>query len=104
MNRHVAVDLGASGGRVALGTIEEGRLEVEVLHRFPNGGTQLPSGLYWDAIGLWREILAGLKNAGERGKIDSVGVNSWGVDYALLDESGLFVDHPRHYRDHRTDG
>ncbi len=104
MNRHVAVDLGASGGRVALGVIEDGRLEVEVLHRFANGGTWLPTGLYWDVIGLWRDILYGLKLAGDRGKVDSVGVNSWGVDYALLDENSLLIDQPHHYRDARTDG
>ncbi|HTQ08663.1 MAG TPA: rhamnulokinase family protein [Fimbriimonadaceae bacterium] len=104
MNRHVAIDLGASGGRVALGTIENGKLEVEVLHRFPNGGTWLPTGLYWDVIGLWKEILSGLKMAGERGRIDSVGVNSWGVDYGLLDEAGLMVDQPHHYRDPRNEG
>src|SRR5580765_2202688 len=104
MTRHVAIDLGASGGRVALGTISDGRIEVEVLHRFPNSGTQLPSGLYWDVIGIWREILVGLKMAGERGAVDSVGVNSWGVDYVLLDEAGLLLDGMRHYRDPRTDG
>ncbi|HVT10859.1 MAG TPA: rhamnulokinase family protein [Fimbriimonadaceae bacterium] len=104
MNRHVAIDLGASGGRVALGSVEDGRIEIEVLHRFPNGGTWLPSGLYWDVIGLWREILFGLKLAGERGRIDSVGVNSWGVDYALLDENDLLIDQPHHYRDARTEG
>lgn len=102
--RHVAVDLGASGGRVALGTIADGRLSVEVLHRFPNGGVPLQGGLYWDYVGLWREILAGLKMAGERGQIDSVGVNSWGVDYALLDEYDHVIDGVRHYRDHRTEG
>jgi rhamnulokinase len=104
MNRHVAIDLGASGGRVALGTIADGKVQVEVLHRFANGGTWLPSGLYWDVIGLWREILYGLKLAGEKGKIDSVGVNSWGVDYALLDENDLLLDGLHHYRDARTDG
>jgi rhamnulokinase len=104
MTRHVAIDLGASGGRVALGTIEGGRLHVEVLHRFPNAGTQLATGLYWDLIGIWREILHGLKLAGERGRIDSVGVNSWGVDYVLLDQADLLMDGMRHYRDPRTDG
>jgi rhamnulokinase len=102
--RHVAVDLGASGGRVALGTIRDGRLDVEILHRFPNGGVPIQGGLYWDHIGLWREILRGLKLAGERGSVVSVGVNSWGVDYALLDEYDLVIDGVRHYRDARTDG
>jgi len=103
MNRHVAIDLGASGGRVALGTIEDGKLQVDVLHRFPNPATWMPDGLYWDVIGLWREILNGLRMAGDRGRIDSVGVNSWGVDYGLLDENGLAVDQPRHYRDPRNE-
>jgi rhamnulokinase len=101
--RHVAVDLGASGGRVALGTIRDEKLEVEILHRFPNGGVPLQGGLYWDVVGLWREILHGLKLAGDRGQIVSVGVNSWGVDYALLDEYDVVIDGVHHYRDARTE-
>src|SRR5256885_12405559 len=84
--------------------IDGGKIHVEVLHRFPNSGVWLPTGLYWDVIGLWRETLHGLKLAAERGRIDSVGVNSWGVDYALLDEDDLLIDGVRHYRDPRTDG
>ena len=89
---------------MALGTISEGKLTVEILHRFPNGGVSVQGGLYWDVFGLWREILHGLKLAGDRGKIASVGVNSWGVDYALLDQYDLIIDGVRHYRDARTDG
>src|SRR3954467_6398504 len=100
--RHVAIDLGASGGRVAVGTIEDGRLDVEVVHRFPNHGVSTPTGLYWDILGLWREALHGLKLAGERGSVESVGVNSWGVDYGLLDGADLLMDGVRHYRDART--
>lgn len=102
-SRHVAIDLGASGGRVALGIVDKGKLQVEVLHRFPNGGAWFPSGLYWDHVALWREIQHGLKLASERGSIDTVGANSWGVDYALLDENGLLIDGIHHYRDPRTD-
>ena len=104
MSRHVAVDLGASSGRVALGTLTGGRLEVEVLHRFPNGGIPAEGGLYWDLLGLWKEILHGLRLASAHGPIESVGVNSWAVDYALLDENGLTVGGVHHYRDARTDG
>jgi len=104
---HLAVDLGASGGRVALGTVQDGRLEVEVLHRFPNGPIQLPVGegigLYWDVLGLWREILQGLRLAAAKGPIASVGVDSWGVDFALLDERGYVLEGLRHYRDPRTE-
>lgn len=103
-SRHVAIDLGASGGRIAVGTVSHGSLSVEVLHRFPNGGTWLPTGLYWNHLGLWAEILHGLSLAGQGGAVDTVGVNSWGVDYALLDENGLLLDGVHHYRDLRTEG
>lgn len=107
-SRHLAIDLGASSGRVALGTVRDGRLDVEVLHRFPNGGVPLPnaegSGLYWDVLGLWREVLAGLTLAARRGPVASVGVTSWAVDYALLDGNGRLLDGVHHYRDPRTDG
>ncbi|MEF2279453.1 rhamnulokinase family protein [Deinococcus sp. YIM 134068] len=104
VKRHVAIDLGASSGRVALGTIRDGRLEVEILHRFPNGGVPVRGGLYWDVLGLWREILHGLRLASQHGPIKSVGVDSWAVDYALLDEHDLLLDGVHHYRDRRTDG
>ncbi len=106
---HIAIDLGASGGRVGLGLLEHHKLEVEVVHRFWNGVTPLRGGLYWDVIGLWREILQGLKLASARAsernlKISSVGVDSWAVDFALLDEYGLLLDGVRGYRDARTNG
>ncbi|WP_424952575.1 rhamnulokinase [Deinococcus sp.] len=106
VSHHLAVDLGASSGRVALGTLENGRLSTRVLHRFPNGGVQVQSRLYWDILGLWREVLHGLRLAAETGeKITSVGVNSWAVDYALLDAAGgLMGGGVRHYRDPRTSG
>ncbi len=104
MRRHVAIDLGASSGRVALGTVQEGRLSVKVLHRFANGGVPLRGGLYWDLLGLWREILHGLRLAAQDGPITSVGVDSWAVDYALLDEHDLLLDGVHHYRDPRTNG
>ncbi|WP_034388934.1 rhamnulokinase family protein [Deinococcus sp. YIM 77859] len=102
--RHVAIDLGASSGRVALGTVRDGKLVVEVLHRFSNGGVPVQGGLYWDVLGLWREILHGLRLAAGHGPIDSVGVDSWAVDYALLDEHDLLLDGVHHYRDPRTNG
>ncbi|WP_407572054.1 rhamnulokinase family protein [Deinococcus altitudinis] len=106
MSRHLAIDLGASSGRVALGTLEDGRLSTRILHRFPNGGVQVQGRLYWDVLGLWREVLHGLKLAAETGEpISSVGVNSWAVDYALLGAQGdLMGGGVRHYRDPRTAG
>ncbi|MFC4640339.1 rhamnulokinase [Deinococcus hohokamensis] len=104
VSRHVAIDLGASSGRVALGTVQAGKLTVEVLHRFPNGGVPVQGGLYWDVLGLWREVLHGLRLAAGHGPIDSVGVDSWAVDYALLDEHDQLIGGVHHYRDTRTDG
>jgi rhamnulokinase len=111
---HAAIDFGASGGRVALGRLERDqtgilKLEVEMLHRIPNGPVPIRGGLYWDIVGLWRESLEGLKRAGqrahERGEIiSSIGVDSWAVDYALLDEHGHLLDGVRCYRDARTNG
>ena len=108
-----AVDLGASGGRVAIGQVQAGRLEIEVLHRFANGPVTVPfrqhARLYWDVLGLWREILHGLKLAGEQvrqrgGRVVSIGVDSWAVDYALLDQDGQLLDGVHHYRSARTAG
>jgi rhamnulokinase len=102
--RMVAVDLGASSGRVALGTLHDDRLELEVLHRFANEPVPVQGRLYWDVLYLWHEILKGLKLAAARGSVASVGVDSWAVDYALLDAGGHLLDGVRCYRDRRTDG
>lgn len=104
VSRHIAIDLGASSGRVALGTLQGGHLSVEVLHRFPNGGVPVRGGLYWDILGLWREILHGLGLASSRGPVASVGVNSWAVDYGLLDDEGELLGGVHHYRSARLDG
>jgi len=96
---HLAVDLGASGGRVALGALEGGRIRLEVLHRFENGPVLLGGHLHWDVPRLWQEVLGGLRKA-PRG-IQTVGVDGWGVDFALLGPDGALVGLPRHYRDPR---
>ena len=106
---HVAIDLGASGGRVALGWLEAGTLKVEILHRFPNGAVPIRGALHWDIVGLWREILHGLRLAGTRGQslgktVSSIGVDSWAVDFALLEERDEILGGVRSYRDSRTDG
>jgi rhamnulokinase len=101
-----AVDLGAESGRVILGAIEDGRLTLEELHRFGNNPVRLPTGLYWDTLRLWHDIVAGLTVAGrERGlRLDGIGVDTWGVDIAFLGADGALVDNPRHYRDARNNG
>ena len=101
---HVAVDLGASSGRVVVGRVGPSRLDLQEVHRFPNEPVRLPDGLHWDVLRLYREILHGLRAAaGGADRIVSVGVDGWGVDYGLLDETGALLGNPYHYRDSRTD-
>ena len=104
--RAIAFDLGASSGRAILGTLEAGRLTLEELHRFANTPVQLPTGLYWDTLRLFHEIRHGLTVAGRERKlkIDGIGVDTWGVDFAILGEDGALADNPRHYRDARNNG
>jgi rhamnulokinase len=102
----LAVDLGASGGRVMLGRWDGARFTLEELHRFANGPVPLLGRLHWDHLRLWDEILTGLRRYGARfGRApDGIGVDTWGVDYALLDRTGRLLGQPYHYRDHATDG
>ena len=104
--KSLAIDLGATSGRVMLGELQDGVLTLEELHRFANTPVQLPTGLYWDTLRLFHEIRKGLAIAGRerRLKIDAIGVDTWGVDFAMLGEDGALVDNPRHYRDARTNG
>lgn len=100
-----AVDLGASGGRVLAGRWNGARFALEEAHRFPNGPVDLLGQLHWDVLGLWQEVKAGLARcAAAQGQLEGVGVDTWGVDFALLDAAGSLLGNPHHYRDHRTDG
>jgi rhamnulokinase len=99
--RLAAVDLGASSGRVMAGSVGPAHLEIEEVCRFPNGGVRLGPTLYWDVLGLYRETLQGLRAAGP---LDGIGIDSWAVDYGLLDSHGALLGNPVHYRDSRTDG
>lgn len=99
----VAVDLGAGSGRVCAVTAEGGRLGVSEVNRFTNRPVEAGGTLYWDILELWREVRAGLDLALPL-RPDSVGVDSWGVDFALLDDRGELLGNPVHYRDSRTHG
>jgi len=101
-----AVDLGAESGRVSLGRFDGRRLEVEVVHRFPNRPLRLVGTLHWNTTQLFEEILEGLRKAKEcaHAPIASVGVDTWGVDFGILDADGRLLGLPVHYRDKRTDG
>ena len=98
------IDLGAESGRVVVGRLEGGRASVEVIHRFANRPVRLPDGLHWNLLSLFGEALAGLRRATRDATLSGVGVDAWGVDYALLDESGRVLGLPFHYRDTRTAG
>ncbi|MFD8232415.1 rhamnulokinase family protein [Streptomyces sp. NPDC059696] len=98
---YAAVDLGASSGRVMVGRVGRASLELSEAHRFPNRPVRVPEGLRWDVLGLYAGVLDGLRAAGQVG---SVGIDSWAVDYGLLDEDGALLGNPVHYRDARTEG
>lgn len=85
---YLAIDIGASSGRHILGHLENGRMVLEEIHRFPNGNIEKDGELIWDIDGLFREILVGMRKCKEAGKIPvSVGIDTWAVDIVLLDEN-----------------
>lgn len=98
---YAAVDLGASSGRVMVGRVGPGSLRLSEAHRFPNRPVRVPEGLRWNVLSLYTGILDGLRATGP---VDSVGIDSWAVDYGLLDADGALLGNPVHYRDTRTDG
>ncbi|GAA4704822.1 rhamnulokinase [Phytohabitans rumicis] len=100
-----AVDLGAASGRVMLAAVSPDGVALEEVHRFDNGPVRLLGTLHWDAPRLYAEVLTGLRAAvARRPDLASVGIDSWAVDYGLLDRDGALLGNPVHYRDARTDG
>src|SRR4051812_19236399 len=99
-----AIDLGAASGRVMTAAVGRDRLELTEVRRFPNRPVRVAGTLHWDILGLYGNILDGLRAAAGTGPIASIGVDSWGVDFGLLDRSGALVGNPVHYRDGRTEG
>src|SRR5438094_6841481 len=101
----LAFDLGAESGRGVLGLFDGQRLQLEVVHRFPNGPVRTLDALHWDVLRLYGEMLQALRAcAGKYGGVDSLGVDTWGVDFALLGRDGTLLGNPRHYRDPHTEG
>lgn len=103
---YVALDLGAGSGRAMLGSLCDGRLVLEEAHRFSNDPVSLPDGLYWDILRLWGNLKTGIQRAAAKAgaPLDGLAVDTWGVDYGLLDGAGRLVGNPHNYRDARTDG
>ncbi len=103
--QYIAVDLGAESGRVMLGTVSDSTLELEEIHRFGNGPVEQKSSLRWDFDKLFSNIKDGISKAVKAadGQVCGIGVDSWGVDFGLIDENGKLIENPYHYRDSRTD-
>ena len=118
IKHYLALDMGAESGRAILGSLENGKLSLSEEHRFLTGGERVPTmypdqqsqeldsdcSLLWDFTRFWHEIKKSINLVGKKVKIKSLGVDTWGVDFALLDKNGMLVSAPFNYRDSRTDG
>jgi len=102
----LAFDLGAESGRAVVGTLDDGRIKTEEAHRFANVPVRVGNSIYWDALRLWNEVKHAitLAKAKSREPPAAIGVDAWGVDFALIDRSGELLGNPHHYRDGRTEG
>jgi rhamnulokinase len=101
---YAAIDLGAASGRVVVGHVDERRVALDEVHRFPNCAVTTPDGVQWDILGLWRGVLEGLARIDPTLELRGLGVDGWGVDYGLLDRQGRLLANPHSYRDPRTRG
>jgi len=101
MQKFIAIDIGAETGRVIVGDVSK----MEIIYRFPNNLVRVKDSIFWDILGIFNEIKKGLKKAFKKypGQIASIGIDTWGVDYVLLDKEGDLLGNPYHYRDKRTD-
>jgi len=104
MSHYLAFDFGAESGRALLGSLAGGKLAVEELHRFANTPVRVLDGLFWDTLRLWHEIQHGIAVAVRERKVslDGIGIDTWGVDCALIGSDGQLCANPRHYRDPRN--
>lgn len=101
----IAFDLGAESGRGVAGLFDGKRLRLEEIHRFPNGPVEVMGSLFWDVLKLFEEIKEALRiSARKFGDVQSIGLDTWGVDFGLLGRGDVLLGNPYHYRDRRTDG
>lgn len=102
----LAFDFGASSGRAILGIIEDGKLSCQEIHRFSNDLVEINGSYFWDVLRLFHEIKQGILKCANSGHKDikSIGIDTWGVDFGLLDKEGMLIGNPYVYRDSRTDG
>ena len=105
MKYYLAIDLGASSGRHILGWLEDGRMKIKEIYRFSNGPLIEDGKWYWDDQTIFRHVIEGLKECGNLGIVPvSIAVDTWGLDYVLLDEKDQPLERPFNYRDSRTKG
>lgn len=100
----LALDFGASSGRAIIGNFDGKKIRLKEIHRFANEPVNLLGTMYWDILRLFHDIKVGLVKSKQYGDIKSIGIDTWGVDFGLLDENGKLLDNPVHYRDARTKG
>ncbi len=102
--RVLAFDFGASSGRAMLGKFDGEKITLEEIHRFENNPVKINGTLYWDVYRLFYEVKQGISKAALAGGFDSIGVDTWGVDFGLIDADGALIEAPVHYRDRRNIG
>jgi len=102
--RVAAADLGATSGRVMAAEIGAGTLRLEEVHRFPNGGVPIRGSVLWDVLGLYRGLVDGVREVAAGGPLHGIGIDSWAIDYGLLDRDGALLGNPYSHRDPRTEG
>ncbi len=104
MKKVLAFDFGASSGRAIIGSFDGEKITLKEVHRFTNDPVELGGTLYWDVLRLFYEIKQGIVKAKIAGGFDSIGIDTWGVDFGLIDKNGRLLENPVHYRDKRTSG
>lgn len=104
IKRILSFDFGASSGRAILGTFDGKKIELKEIHRFSNDPVIINGTMYWDVLRLMFEIKQALLKTKPYGKLDSIGIDTWGVDFGLIDKDGKLIENPVHYRDSRTNG
>ncbi len=104
MKKVLSFDFGASSGRAMLSTFENGKIAAEEIHRFSNDTVIVNGTMYWDVLRLFFEIKTSITKAVNNGGFDAIGIDTWGVDFGLIDKRGKLIGNPVHYRDMRTEG
>src|SRR5690606_26966455 len=99
----LAFDLGAGSGRALIGSLDQDRIIMDEIHRFANEPVFVGNHQYWDILRLFHEIKQGINKVCLKTNVESIGIDSWGVDFGLIDKRGELLGNPYHYRDHQTD-